>query len=272
MTIKYNIFFRACDKVESVHNVKRPFGLNKLETIKVSFYSLYTSLEDSKYKFVVIGDDLSGELINFFDNFSDVSIDNSKLGSASQSLKKQITLALEVPSEDWVYMCEDDYLHRPESIKYITEFIENKEEYLMTSHKKKNYINKIIGNLSLLPLIIHPPDYPDRYKPAWKRLSYLFLSKYCHWRQITNTTHTFLLQSSSVKQYEKYLKASSIGPSDAKLSEKVYGRLFFYNKAICISPLRGLSTHMTETVMTPLVDWDSLCEKYINEMKSKGLW
>ena len=31
MTIKFHILFRACDKIESVHNAKRPFGLNKLE-------------------------------------------------------------------------------------------------------------------------------------------------------------------------------------------------------------------------------------------------
>ena len=34
MTIKYQILFRACDKVESVHKDNRPFGLNKLETAK----------------------------------------------------------------------------------------------------------------------------------------------------------------------------------------------------------------------------------------------
>ena len=65
MSIKYNIFFRACDKVESVHKDKRPFGLNKLETIKASFYSLYQSLQDFTYQFTIIGDDLSKELKDF---------------------------------------------------------------------------------------------------------------------------------------------------------------------------------------------------------------
>ena len=108
--------------------------------------------------------------------------------------------------------------------------------------------------------------------PPWKRLSYIFLSKYCYWRQISNTTHTFLLQSSSIKLFEKQIKKSAIRPSDAKLSEKVYGRLFFRNKAICISPMNGLSTHLTEGVMTPFVDWDSICKTNIDEMKQKGLW
>ena len=35
-----------------------------------------------------------------------------------------------------------------QAFKYISEFIENKEKYLKTSPKKKNYMNRIIGDLS----------------------------------------------------------------------------------------------------------------------------
>jgi hypothetical protein len=272
MTIKYQIVFRACDKIESVHKDKRPFGLSKLETIKVSFYSLYKSIYDLPHQFIIVGDDLSKELQDFFEQFNNVIIDNCKLGSAAKSLQKQIDLALEFSSEDWVYLCEDDYLHSPNAFKYISEFIGNKETYLKTSSKKKNFMNKIIGDLSNIPLIIHTPDYPDRYEPSWRRLSFLFLSKYCHWRQISNTTHTILLQSSTIKKFKKQIKASSIGPSDSILSEKIYGRIFFKNKALCVSPIKGLSTHMTEGVMTPLIDWQLLCSENIDEMKKIGLW
>ena len=71
---------------------------------------------------------------------------------------------------------------------------------------------------------------------------------------------------------EKQIRISAIGPSDAKLSEKVYGRIFFKNKALCVSPIKGLSTHMTEGVMTPLVDWDLACKECINDMKKEGIW
>jgi hypothetical protein len=272
MTISYNILYRACDKVESVHKIKRPFGLNKIQTIKVSFYSMYQALRTEQCKFIVIGDDLSQELLDFFEVFDGVYVKNSKLGSAAKSLQKQIDIALNIPDNEWVYMCEDDYLHTPHSFKYISEFIENKTQYLQTSGKKKNYMNRIVGDLSNIPLIIHSPDYPDRYDPPWKRLSFIFLSKYCHWRQITNTTHTFLLESNTVKRFEKYIKASAVGPSDSKLSDKVYGRIFFKNKALCVSPIKGLSTHMTEGVMTPLVDWKKICQDNINKMKKEGIW
>jgi len=272
MTLKYHILFRACDKIESVHGIKRPFNLNKVEVIKVAFYSLYQSLKGMQFKITVIGDDLSQELLEFFNSFDDIVINNEKMGSAAKSLQKQIALALNVPADEWVYMCEDDYVHLPHAFKYISEFIENRQQYLKTSSNKKNYVNRIIGDISNIPLIIHTPDYPDRYDPPWKRLSFVFLSKYCHWRQITNSTHTFLLQSSTLKKFEKYIKSSSIGPSDSKLSEKVYGRIFFRNKAICVSPIKGLSTHMTEGVMSPLVDWELFCRKYIDEMEELGIW
>ncbi len=272
MNIKYQILFRACDKVESVHKVKRPFGLNKIQTIKVSFYSMYQSLRGSQYQFTIIGDDLSTELLDFFKAFDVVVVDNDKLGSAAKSLQKQIDIALNIPDNEWVYMCEDDYLHTPYAFKYLSEFISNKEQYIQTSGKKKNYMNRIIGDLKDTPIIIHTPDYPDRYDPPWKRLSFIFLSKYCHWRQISNTTHTFLLESSTIKQFEKYIKESAVGPSDSKLSGKVYGRIFFKNKALCVSPIHGLSTHMTEGVMTPLVDWQTICQDNIDKMKKEGIW
>ena len=68
------------------------------------------------------------------------------------------------------------------------------------------------------------------------------------------------------------IKASAIGPSDSKLSEKVYGRIFFRNKSICISPIKGLSTHLTEGVMSPLIGWESISEDYIFKMKKLDIW
>ena len=272
MNIKYQVLFRACDKVQSVHNTARPFGLSKLQTIKVSFYSIYKSLENNNYQFTIIGDNLSKELLEFFSCFDNLKIFNDNHGSAAKSLQKQIDLSLKIPSDQWVYMCEDDYLHAPYSFKYISEFIVNKKKYLETSGKKKNYMNKIIGDLQDVPLIIHPPDYPDRYEPPWKRQSFIFLSKYCHWRQVSNTTHTFLLESATIKKFEKNIIASAVDPSDSILSEQVYGRLFFKNRALCLSPIKGLSTHLTDGVMTPLVDWEKICQDYIDMMKNKGIW
>jgi len=272
MSLKYQVLFRACDKVQSVHNTDRPFGLNKLQTIKVSFYSIYQGLKKSNCQFTIIGDELSENLLKFFNGFNDLVILNDRYGSAAKSLQKQIDLSLKIPGNEWVYFCEDDYLHTPNAFIYISDFIENSKRYIEISGKKKNFMNKIIGDLKEVPLVIHTPDYPDRYDPPWKRQSFIFLSKYCHWRQVSNTTHTFLLKSSTIKKFEKQIKASALGPSDSILSEKVYGRLFFKSKALCLSPIHGLSTHMTKGVMTPLVDWEKVCQQNIDMMKKEGIW
>ena len=272
MSVKYQILLRVCDKVESVHNAARPFNLSKLQTIKLCFYSIYKSIQNYDHKITIIGDQLSDELVDFFEFFDNLVLLNENLGSASNSLNKQIDIASGIPNNEWIYLCEDDYLHTPYSFEYLTEFIENKDKYLETSSKKKNFINKIIGNLKNKPIIIHTADYPDRYDPPWKRLSFLFLSKHCHWRQITNTTHTVMLQSSTFKKFEKSIRNSAIGPSDSKLSSKVYGRIHFANKALCLSPIHGLSTHMTDGVMTPLVDWNDVYRRNIAEMKKIGIW
>ena len=66
MSIKYNILYRAYDKTQSAHKGKRPFGLTKTQISKVSFYSIYQAIQGMSYKFVIVGDDISQELLNFF--------------------------------------------------------------------------------------------------------------------------------------------------------------------------------------------------------------
>jgi hypothetical protein len=111
------------------------------------------------------------------------------------------------------------------------------------------------------PLVIHTPDYPDRYKPKYLRFSLIFLAKYCHWRQITNTTFTFMMQGKTVRRYKDILLRSTFGADDGYLSRKLFAGLRFGGKALCLSPIPGVSTHMHDEVMTPLVDWESEVRK-----------
>ena len=55
MIVKYHILFRACDKVESVHNGQRPFDLNKLiKLIEPLGFIEYNNLQINS--FVVLSD------------------------------------------------------------------------------------------------------------------------------------------------------------------------------------------------------------------------
>ena len=250
--MKIHVIYRACDKVASVNNKIRPFGLSKKELIRYCFDSLYSSAASYPISFTIIGDQLSEEMIDFFNQYSSLNIINDKNGLGNdKSLIKTFKHSLEFPDSDWVYFCEDDYFHRKEFFKYIFDFINNRETIIKY---RKPYIDSFIhnflfGKLDKVPHVIHPTDYVDRYRPKFLKKSFIFKSSYCHWRQIDKTTFTFLMAVSTVKKYKNILIDSSKGARDQYLSRKLYGKNFFFNKSLCISPIPSLAEHMHEGLL-----------------------
>ncbi len=269
---KYHVIFRTCDQVVSVHGLPRPFGLDKQKLIKICFLSLYESLQAVPHSIHVLGDKISESLEQFFNQYP-IKLITGDWGNDA-SLRKSFELGLNFPSKDWVYFCEDDYLHQLQTFKFIDDLIQNRTKYLEYI-PRPFYMRLPIKNFTRVPLVIHPPDYPDRYKPKQLRPSFIFLSDYCHWRQVTNTTFTFLLQAQTLKKYEKELQYSSVGAKDRRLSRKLYGFLLFHRKTLCLSPLPGLACHMHEPVFTPFVEWEKVFEKNWDLYKnrySETLW
>ncbi|MBN8223068.1 MAG: hypothetical protein J0L53_19290 [Spirochaetes bacterium] len=255
---KYKVIFRACDAVQSLRN-PRPFNLDKKTLIKICFLSLVEALKPVDHEIFVMGDKLSDEMLEFFGRFQ-ATVTNGVYGN-DESIRMTIRQALRYDDEDWVYFCEDDYLHRPETFRDTDEFITNRAE-IMDYEPRRAIFKLFVRDLNKKDLFIHPADYPDRYETHWKRHSFLFLSKYCHWRQISHTTFTFMGQVKSLRKFEKYLFHSAHTAHDGYLSRKLYGRLFFFGRGIAVSPIPGHATHMHEHTMTPLVDWQSLVQKY----------
>jgi hypothetical protein len=263
-----HVIFRTCDVVYSVHRAPRPFGLDKQSLIKLCFESLLQALAGHSHSIHVLGDKLSDELVDYFKRF-DVTFSNGVLGN-DESIRQSLRLALERDDDDWIYFCEDDYLHHPDCFRNIIDFVEHREEILLTKPKhnlRRLATGSLKGKLSDRPLFIHPPDYPDRYLPRYRNPGLLFLSQYCHWRQIANTTFTFLAERKSIKKFEKELMHSAKGANDAYLSKTIYGRSHFFGRALCVSPIPGLATHMHEGVMSPLVDWDAVRLRVLNNKR-----
>ena len=252
---QYHIIFRTCDLVHSLHNTPRPFDLDKRSLIKCCFKSLYNAVRDYPHSITILGDRLSDELKQFFADYN-VTMLNEELGNDA-SIRRTIELALERPDDEWVYFCEDDYLHTPESFLWMNDLIANREQYIDSHRYLGNSLFGSKKDIGPVPLIIHPPDYPDRYSRPLN-FSLLFLTKYCHWRQIVNTTFTFMMQARTVKQYREILLKSVKGANDGYLSDHLYASTKLGSKALCLSPIPGIATHMHEEVMTPLVDWERI--------------
>lgn len=269
----FHVIFRACDKVHAVHNGVRPFGLSKLETIKLSFHSLCQSLQSVPKQITVIGDSLSPEAVAYFKAYPDIHLVTGVYGSAKASLGYQFDMALTCPDDTWVYLCEDDYLHVPETFERISWFIARKDAVLDTVNKeKRNRFAIFSGNLNQKSLFIHPADYPDRYHADRRYPSYLFEDGKLHWRQIRNTTHTFMATARDMKQHQQVIRESITGFNDDILFQKLYTGLLSRSRALCVSPMPGLATHLTDGVMTPIVDWQAVATPVIEDLRARGLW
>lgn len=259
----YHIIFRTCDAVFSLHSAPRPFGLDKKTLIKLCFLSLYDALTNAQepldYTLHIVADNLSEEMTAFFERFP-VRILHGTFGN-DNSIRETLRIALALPSKehDWVYFCEDDYLHRPEAFTWLTDVIRNRAE-IMHFRPRPRWVAAFATRMTTRPLVIHTPDYPDRYLPRWRRFSMLFLGKYCHWRQVDSTTFTFLMQASTVHRYKRLLMRSTTDANDRLLSDNLYARFFWGRRALCIAPIPGISTHLHSDVMTPHVDWSGVRE------------
>ncbi len=260
----YRVIFRTCDTVNSVHGAKRPFGLDKTTLVKLCFLSLYQSIKHLPHEIFILGDKLSDEIQAFFKRFP-VTLTNGVYGN-DESIRQSFRLAQGYPETDWIYFCEDDYLHQPFAFEYIHELITHRNEVLKRK-SRRFYLAPFTTDTSQLPLFISPVDDALRYKPEWRFQSLLFLTRFNHWRQTSHTTFTFLTEGKTVRQFANVMMESARGARDGLLSRKLYGRLTFGNKGLCVSPIPSLASHMQENELSPLVDWTRLCERYKLELE-----
>ncbi len=273
---KYNVFFRTTEGASrlsgaglAVHEVARPFGVDTRTTIKACFLSLHEALKPFPHSIHVLGDKLSEDLKTFFGRFADrdpaikVSLRDCDSG---ESIRQSLSIATSVPDGEWVYFCEDDYLHRPMAFVWINELIRTAAEVLRFEPGRW-FMKLLFHNANKAPLIIHPTDYPDRYLPDRRQFALLFMTRYNHWRQISSTTHTFMAEAGTIRRYEQIIRQSSMPPEDFYLSRHMYSHVFFRGRGLCLSPIPGVATHMTKGVMTPLVDWESLLRETLAKVK-----
>jgi hypothetical protein len=265
---KYNVIFRTSDAVGALHG-SRPFRLDKRTLIKACFLSLYDALKDFPHSIHILGDRLSAELIQFFKRFmeidSSITLSHGNWGN-DESIRQATALAVSFPDEEWVYFCEDDYLHRPIEFVWIDELIRNRVETLRFEPVRR-FMKFFFHDVEKKPLFIHPADYPDRYDPKRRQFNLVFLTKLNHWRQISSTTFTFLGEVRSIKRYERFIRKASTGARDDYLSHHLYSHVFFFGRGLYVSPIPGVATHMTDGVMTPLVDWESLLRETISRIE-----
>ncbi|MGD1852004.1 MAG: hypothetical protein ACFCBU_15930 [Cyanophyceae cyanobacterium] len=136
-----------------------------------------------------------------------------------------------------IYFVEDDYLHAPEALA------------------------SLLGSYQLLqqqvngPIILHPCDYPDRYRQPYP--STILLGSDRHWRTILHTTGTFLLHRQTLLDYwENYWafgdRCVVPGPAEEGTINPIY------TQVPCFSPMPSVAIHFQdETTLPPFTRWQN---------------
>jgi hypothetical protein len=167
--------------------------------------------------------------------------------------------------DDVVFFCEDDYLHMSSLMEHVEDLWLRKEEIIASRIKNLNWLS---GKLSKRDLFLIPADDPDRYKEDQIKMSFVFLGKNRHWRQVTNTTFTFMTQVRTFKKYKNIFLKTTQGANDGYWSKSVYtpfvyADFLFQNRALCLAPIPSLSAHFHTSSLPPCIDWEAELKKYL---------
>jgi hypothetical protein len=228
------IYFRACEKQQAISNLLRFKDINKTEILKRCWSSIQRSVSDED-TIIVIHDEVSENTLQWLNstakttNISFIEVPPHEWGYHLHTIVLFDTLEIkskEFPDE-LHYIVEDDYLHTSDAITVL----------------KQNLIN--------WPNFATSYDYPDRYARDGIEQAIILLGTDRHWRTVSSSTMTVIAKGATWLRYIEKIKTVADVSNDAIFTE-------IYKETVCISPLPGVSSHMTDRHMTPLVDWDMI--------------
>ena len=163
------------------------------------------------------------------------------VGHGAGTFNIALDKALTYNDDDIVYFIENDYLHKPESVKILKEGFE-------------------LG-ASFVALYDHPDKYLDPgkggnpYCEGGGEDTRVYLTDSCHWKITNSTTMTFAAKVSTLKRVELVLRKHTSGthPDDFQmfLELRQLGELL-------ITPIPGYATHGETRWLSPLTDWSQL--------------
>jgi hypothetical protein len=162
-------------------------------------------------------------------------------GNGAATFNLALDEALTYGDNEIVYFIENDYLHKPESMKVLEEGFS-------------------LG-AAFVSLYDHPDKYltPDKggnpYCTGGAEDTRVYLTGSCHWKITNSTTMTFASKVSTLKRTEETLRkwTSESHPNDFQMFLDLRAQ-----NELLITPLPGYATHGETAWLTPLCDWKSI--------------
>ena len=192
--------------------------------------------------FHVIADNTSPETNDMIQKYiTKDGVEYVSKGNGASTFNLALDKALTYDDDEIIYFLENDYLHKPNSLKILEEGIR-------------------LG-ASFISLYDHPDKYLDPskggnpYCEGGAEDTRVYLTNSCHWKMTNSTTMTFAAKVSTLKRVEPILRKHTSGshPNDFQmfLELREMGELL-------TTPIPGYSTHGETSWLSPHTDWSKI--------------
>ena len=215
-------------------------GYNKVKPEYINNQNCLRNASDmfSKAEWLVIADNISEETEEMIKQYQ-TNIQKVSIGHGAGTFNLALNEALKLNDNEIVYFIENDYLHKPYSYTVLNEGFKLGSDYVA--------------------LYDHPDKYMDGENPFVEdggEITKVFLSDSCHWKLTNSTTMTFAAKIKTLREDEEILRkyTSKKHPHDFQmfLELRDKGRTL-------ITPLPGYATHGETAWLTPLINWNDIC-------------
>ncbi|MDR1901248.1 MAG: hypothetical protein LBQ88_03060 [Treponema sp.] len=257
------IYYRISDK----GNVKE-----KLPGVDKYFCLANALTEFGKEYFYIIADNCSGETINYITSCGGGDLfpfEETSLGNSASFLYMVRKIIQKHGPDDYVYLLEDDYIHRPGSRGVLFEGLEIGEYVTLYDHPDKYLCESEQGN-------------PFNDKKLQK--TRIYVTQNAHWRETNSTTMTLACKVKTLQEdlpvWEKYCGGKTPDDFHAFMEISQNGlrdTLSFFRRRRkkeflilaknilthkrpkkILSVLPSFATHIETEWLAPVVKWENL--------------
>ena len=221
-------------------------------TKEYCFLNFLTNLVTQADKLYVIADNVNSQLKDFLDKNipENGTIFHVSTGSNGASFRLQLDLVNQIPSDEIVFLHEDDYLYKPSPKDTASEKINR--ALIIEGLKKAHYVTLY--------------DHPDKYIPPSSggnpkisddgiEYTGIFLTPNSHWKYTNSTTLTFAAYAKTLIEDKTSWAPYISGPHPDDF--QAFLRLGKKSRKIA-SPIPGRATHCDPFNLTPFIDWHSI--------------
>jgi hypothetical protein len=247
--MKIAIALRTCGKVFNYWTADntRMVDVDKETLILTCLNSLLKSISECNHDvaFSIHDDSSSEELLTKMGelcskhNVPGDLINSGKLGNFKTQyewLKKQDC--------DYVYCIEDDYLHRPNAITDMIEFVISLNEFNS-------------GEYAIFPF-----NCPHRYSHFQQLYpSYIIKGPKQYWRSCVHSTHSFFISKKAFKKYDDIMKfqAYNWGTNADWIEDSTINKIWRDQEVMMFTPLQSLAYHLADKSQEdPFDNWQQL--------------